>query len=547
MGVPRPRQSVDGIVAGRPERMHIRLLVPRSAPGVTPFAPLLAPARRIRATDDEAPLRGQRMLRRGARPRRLDPARGRTPARAPRGAAAVTARTARRGGVFRRARLGELLAAVLLLSAPGPAGAQIFFAARPDPPFTIGPLMIRAGVIEGATAVTVHVRWSLIVLAHQRPDDVAQDLYLLWPGEVQAAAGLGQPDAALAQYVEERGFSVVGDGRVALSAQRLNERGHVPAEAQPGGAPFVVFVLEDGVLGLSAPATLIRIPWTSRLTDRGWLMDLRLTVSGLVKPRKATWAERLFFGGRSQFTMSFNEVRDRPLFPLYFDNRDRVVRLAEAPAELVVSFAHSDRLKIDEIVPPTSIRRLSETEESTEVVSLFLDKADGVTPQRLSVQFGYFSRVHAWALVLIPTLFFALGQAIGPLLGRAVARSVNAAGARVRIGGWNGPAAPRQSGVILTREALEKIVPGETTRDEVLARYGPAVEQREQFPAADRRTLIYRGRRLVPKMGRRFGWVSTVGAWDAESHDVTIELVGDVVRDVHAQVRYSRVTAPESD
>jgi hypothetical protein len=332
-----------------------------------------------------------------------------------------------------------------------------------------------------------------------------------------------------------------------LSAQRLNERGRVPAEAQPGGAPFVVFVQEDGALGLSASATLIRIPWTSRLTDRGWLMDLHLMVSGLVKPRKATWAERLFLGGRSQFTMSFNEVRDRPLFPFYFDNRDRVVRLAEAPAELVVSFAHSDRLKIDEIFPPTSIRRLSETEESTEVVSLFLDNTDGVTPQRLSVQFGYFSRVHAWALVLVPTLFFALGQAIGPLVGRAVARFVNAVGARVRFGGWNGPVRPRQHGVILSREALEKIVPGETTRAEVLARCGPAVEQHEQFPAADRQTLIYRGRRLVPKMERRFGWVSTVGAWDAESHEVTIELVRGVVRDVQAQVRYSRTTAPEAD
>jgi hypothetical protein len=459
----------------------------------------------------------------------------------------VTAGGERRRGVICRAWLGGLLAAGLMLSAPGSAGAQIFFAARPDPPFTIGPLMIRAGVTEGATAVTVDVRWSLIVPARARPDDVAQDLYLLWPGEVRAAPGLGGPDATLARYLEERGFSAVGEGRAALFAQRLSERGRAPAEAQPGGAPFVVFVQEDGALGLSAPATLIRVPWTSRLTDRGWLMDLRVTASGLVKPRKATWGERLFLGQRSLFTLGFNEVRDRPLFPIYFDNRDRVVRLADAPAELVVSFVHADRLKIDEVFPPTAVRRLSETEESTEVVSLFLDTTDGVTPQRLSVQFGYFSRVHAWALVLIPTLFFALGQAIGPVLGRAAARVVNAVGARVRVGGWNGPARPRQSGVILSREALEKIVPGETTRDEVLARCGPAMEEHEQFPAADRLTLVYRGRRLVPKTARRFGWVSTVGHWEAESHEVTIELVRGVVRDVQAQVRYSRSTGQEPD
>ena len=98
--------------------------------------------------------------------------------------------------------------------------------------------------------------------------------------------------------------------------------------------------------------------------------------------------------------MSFHEVRDRPLFAMYFANRDRVVRLADAPAELVVSFAHSDRLKIDDVFPPTSLRRLSETEESTEVVSIFLDKTEGITPQHLSVQFGYFSKrpgLGAWS------------------------------------------------------------------------------------------------------------------------------------------------------
>jgi hypothetical protein len=47
-------------------------------------------------------------------------------------------------------------------------------------------------------------------------------------------------------------------------------------------------------------------------------MDLRLKVNGLVKPRKSTWAERLIVGGRYVLTMSWNEVRDRPLFAMYF-------------------------------------------------------------------------------------------------------------------------------------------------------------------------------------------------------------------------------------
>jgi hypothetical protein len=400
-------------------------------------------------------------------------------------------------------------------------------------------LIVRASVIEGSNVVRVDVLWTLAIPGAVRPADIAQDLYLLWPGEVQEIAALGKPDPALARYVEERGFSTVGEGRVALFGQNLSaSRG--TSEPQAGGAPFAVFVQSGGALGLSAPATLIRIPWTPRLADPGWLMGLRMNASGLIKPRKGTWAEELFVGGRYLFTMSYNEVRDRPLFPMYLAHRDRVVRLADAPAELAASFAHSERLKVDQVFPPTAIRRLSETEETTEVVSLFLDRTDSITPQHLAVQFGYFSKVQAWALVLIPALFFVLGQAIGPVLGRTALQFVSTAGARVHLRGWNRLPRIRQSGVILTRDVLQKIAPGQTTREEVIALCGPAMERHEQFPASDRRTLIYRGRRLVPKTQRRLGWFSTVEHWEAEQHEVRIELERDVVRDVHAEVRYYR-------
>src|SRR5262245_46806764 len=150
---------------------------------------------------------------------------------------------------------------------------------------------------------------------------------------------------------------------------------------------------------------------------------------------------------------------------MYFANRDRVVRLADAPAELVASFAHSDHLKVDQVFPPTAIRRLSETEETTEIVSLFLDKTDSIAPQNLSVQFGYFSKVQTWALVLIPALFFALGQAIGPFVGRRAVRIINAVTARVHVAGWSWLARSRDRGVIIPRDVLAKIVPGRTARD----------------------------------------------------------------------------------
>ena len=449
---------------------------------------------------------------------------------------------------FKFPRSSIALIAGIALFVPGFADAQIFFATRPEPPFAIGPLMIRARVDEGVSTVTINVLWSVVIPTSVRPADVAQDLYLVWPGEMEADPSLGKPDPALARFAEERGFAVVGDGRLGLFARNLAESdAKTGTEPVPGGAPFVVFVQEGGGLGLSPPATLIRIPWSPRISERGWLMDVQLKARGLIKPRKATWIERLFIGGRYQLTMSFHEVRDRPLFAMYFANRDRVVKLADAPAELVVSFAHSDRLKIDEVFPPTSLRRLSETEESTEVVSIFLDKTEGITPQHLAVQFGYFSKVQAWALVLVPALIFALGQAIGPVLGRTAVRVINAASARVRLGPWRERPEPRETGVILPRAVLEKIIPGETTRDEVIQRCGTEMEESEQFPAAERRTLIYRGRRLVPKTRHIFGWLSTVGHWEVERHEVRIELDHDVVQDVQAQIRYYRLAEREAD
>ncbi len=117
----------------------------------------------------------------------------------------------------------------------------------------------------------------------------------------------------------------------------------------------------------------------------------------------------------------------------------------------------------------------------------------------------------------------------------------------MHLGRWNDVPRPRQTGVILSRDVLEKIHPGETTREQVIRLCGAEMEQLEQFPAADRRTLVYRGRRLVPKTRRVFGWVSTVEHWAAERHEVRIEFEGDVVRDVQAEIRYHRLASQEPD
>lgn len=439
------------------------------------------------------------------------------------------------------------LLAALLVAAPVVAEAQLFFASRPDPAFEVGPLIVRAHVTPDLGPVEIHVLWSLELLQNRSAAGMEQDLYLLWPGEVGGTVAGQTADPALGRYVEARGFTVIGQGRLPLVTQSLYAVGSdARAEAVPGGAPFVIFVQNNTALGLSPPATWIRIPWTPQMANRAWLMDLTLRVPGLVKPKKGTWLENVFVGDRHQISLTFNEVRDRPLFPMYFAHRDRLLRLADAPSELVVNFAQSDRLKIEQVFPPTSIRRLSESLESTEVVSLFLGTGEGIVPQNLSVQFGYFSRLQGIALVLIPLALLALGPALGPILGRAALRSWNTLSARLHLGGWSGALRPRESGVILSRAILAQLVPGRTTAAEVVTLCGPPVEEREDLTSPNRKTLIYRGRRLVPEARRILGWLSAVRRWEVETHEVRIEMDGDVVRDVEAQMRRYRLEPNET-
>ena len=68
------------------------------------------------------------------------------------------------------------------------------------------------------------------------------------------------------------------------------------------------------------------------------------------------------------------------------------------------------------------------------MVSLFLDRTESLIPQVVTVQFGYFSGLRSWAPVLIPTLFFVLGNLAGPII-RALAQQLSRAiGARFQFG-----------------------------------------------------------------------------------------------------------------
>jgi hypothetical protein len=161
----------------------------------------------------------------------------------------------------------------------------------------------------------------------------------------------------------------------------------------------------------------------------------------------------------------------------------------------------------------------------------------------LTVQFGYFRGMRSWAPVLIPIAFFTLGNLAMPIFMMLIRRVSAAVKGRVQFGRGS---AERQTGVVLSRETLARIVPGVTTYEEVLRDCGPDAEEHEQLTAPGRRTLIYRGRRIAPQGRRALGWLATVRRWSVEQHEVEIALEHSVVSDVQARVRRSPIAAPET-
>ena len=445
---------------------------------------------------------------------------------------------------MRRARLA-LAALVSLLAVAATAQAQVFVASKPNPPFEIGPLFVRANVTPELGALDVSVIWSVVVPPARSAAAAEQDLYLMWPSTLVGDTKLGGGDPALDKYITERGFNVTASGRLTYTAQNLYKTGADRAEPIRGGAPFVTFARQDtGPLGNTTPASFIRIPWDPRALNRAYLMRLSMKAPGMIRPKSSTWLEHTLWGNRYRLLVSFNEVRQRALFRLYLEHRDRIVKLSEDPAQIIVDFAENDRLKIDEMAPASASRQPSETRAKTERVSLFLDRSEGLVPQVLMVQFGYFSGLQSWAPILIPLAIFAAGN-IGGVLLRTIAERLSKRWAG-RVGFWRArpEEVTRETGVVLDRETLAQITPGTTTYEQVLELCGRTVEERQTLNAPERRTLIYRGTRTVPRRRRVAGLLAAVTHWDVEEHEAEIVLEHDVVRDVQAHVRRARRLDP---
>jgi hypothetical protein len=342
--------------------------------------------------------------------------------------------------------------------------------------------------------------------------------------------------------IQDRGFVVTTSGRLVLrSRDRMQMGTGTPAEALPEVASFVTFTRPNASAQVGA-ATYVKIPWTARLADSRTVTVLALPARGLITPKPATWFEEAFWGRRWVLAAGYGDIGPlvMPLFPLYFEHRERVVRLARELSLVVASFADAGHLRIEAIDPGTATRRPSRLRTGAEIVTMPLQPVEGIAPQLLKVQFSYFSGTIAWRPILVSLVLLALGNLAGIiLLSRDVSQFLRA---RLHVRRRHEPEFARLAGGALPPALAERIVPGATTEAEVLALCGRPDEEGHQRGPGLRRTLVYRGTRRLPRSRRAWGPLATVARWEEEQHDLEIELDGDRVSAVLSRVRRQRAT-----
>jgi len=433
-------------------------------------------------------------------------------------------------------------AAAVVVGLPAPAPAQVFLASGPHPAFSIGPLFVVANVRPDLAAVTVTLSWSLTATPGPRGAGVEpQDLYLLWPSEVTEATAPGPADPALVAELDKGGFTVMGSGRLVLATRDRMQMGTgTPAVVLPQAASFATFVRRGGPVQVG-PATYVKIPWTPKLADPHAVTVLTLSARGLVTPKPATWFEEAFWGRRWVLAAGFGDIGSpvNPLFPLYFEHRERVVRLGRDFAIAVANFSDAGHLRIEEIGPASATRRPSRLRADSEIVTMPLAPSEGVTPQLLKVQFSYFSGAIAWRPILVSLVLLALGNLAGfILLSRDVSGFLRA---RLHVRRRDEPEFSRTVGGALPPALAERIVPGSTTEAEVRALCGRPDEEGHRRGPGLRRTLVYRGARRLPRPRLALGRFTTVSSWEQEQHELEIELDGDRVSAVQSRVRRSTI------
>ena len=123
-------------------------------------------------------------------------------------------------------RLARALTAALLALglAPAAAPAQVFIASKPHPEFWIAPVFITANIArkdlgDNPGPLMLTVSFSVAPPPARDPSEFAQDIYLLWPGQLVGTDGADGADPMLVRQVESAGFKVLEmrERRVLLS------------------------------------------------------------------------------------------------------------------------------------------------------------------------------------------------------------------------------------------------------------------------------------------------------------------------------------------
>lgn len=439
-------------------------------------------------------------------------------------------------------RIAVVVFALLVLDLrPDTAHAQVFIASRPHPDFGIGPLFLsvhigKDDVRPAHRPLIVTMTWSLVLPATRVAADIAQDLYLLWPGEVPGAPGEERIDPPLARQVRALGFRSMESGHLRLSGGRRSDLATGATVRTLAEAPFVTFRGQGSVRGARG-ATVIRIPWVPELSSGDWLVRLDIPVRDVVVSRPVPWLEDVFWGRWYVIALAFGDLESPALYPFYFAARDRIVPVARDLSLLVVDFADARHLRIDDIVPASARRLDGGRHEDQATISLALGAAQGLRSQLLTVDFTYApQRLPARPLVISAALVI-LGGTLRWLFTPVMAWLGRTLRARVLLG-------PAAAGRDLARapspEFLAQIRPGETTYEDVRRLYGPAAEEQVNLLAGDMRTLVYRDRRVIPRRGWWLGWLATVRYWNVEAREVEITFDRDRARDIHTRVRRSR-------
>ena len=427
------------------------------------------------------------------------------------------------------------IASLVLLATAGAAQAQVFLSSAPHPEFTVAPLFVSTSVSRAGTPPHLNVFWSLS-FAPGAPQAPPSHLLFLLPFAVAEPATPLPGDPELATYVTTRGFTLDRQGAIPLIARNRTDMGSGRPPHTVAAAPYVTFVRDSAARGRSRPASLIRIAWTAQLASPDWLVGIDMVVASLVRPKPASWYEDAFWGPRYVASVGFGDLRHTALYPLYFELRDHVVPIGRDFSLLTINLADADHLRIDQLTPATATRQPSESRRNTEQVSMPVAGGEGITPQIVRVNYSYFSGRFEWRPIVISLLFLIVGNITGPIVVPLVKRFGRALRARVHVG--DAPA--RERGVVLAMDTLGRLRPGESTYEDVVRLCGSEYEEQRHFGGNARRTLTYRGERLVPHRRYRVGRLASVDRWDLEVHEVAVELQDDRVADVQSRVRRGR-------